>query len=246
MLSLLKNLFSKPPEEPLNLDIFKNPLAEKVSWKPQKRGGSNYKSRKLVTINSQNLRYKPTTVSFVFSYLFLAAPFLFFAFQFLVNNQEQWKIFMEFPVVLSFPIFIIAGAIVLYALYKPIGFNKKIGYYYKSYKKPTSLREVPDSKKWVKLDDVKALQIIKERVKTKNSSFISYELNLVLKDASRVNVIDHSNYQSIMEDAQVIADFIGIPYWNAIYMHLYLPKTLRRQDDDLDTDYDSTPRFRKM
>lgn len=43
----------------------------------------------------------------------------------------------------------------------------------------------------------------------------------------------------------MIADFIGVPYWDAVNMYLYEPKN-PRQESDLNADYDSTPRFREM
>lgn len=245
MLSQLKNLFKKAPEKPFHPEVFNHPLALKVSWEPQKRGGNNFKNVKLVTKDSRTIVYVPTTMAYIFSGLFLLGPLIYFAIFYVTDSKDVIKQFLEFPFVLVIPIFVGAGIFVAYKTLKPHGFSKQLGYHYKSFKKPTSQREVPDSKHWTKLDDVQAIQIIKERVKTKNSSYSSYELNLVLKDASRVNVIDHSKLDQIKEDARVIADFIGIPYWDAINMYLYEPKIARRQTD-LDADYDSTPRFREM
>ena len=127
-----------------------------------------------------------------------------------------------------------------------IVFSKKSGYYYKSFKRPASSREVKPSNKWIKLDDIQALQIIKERIKTKNSSYNSYEINLVLQDTRRITVIDHKNYLHIKADAKQIADFIGVPYWDGVHMSTYEPTNLR-QSVDLDSNYDSTrARFREM
>ena len=245
MLSLFKNLFSKTEEKPFHPGIFRNPLAEKVSWSPQKSGGSNFKNFRLVLKDSRTLIYKPTSFSYVFSAFFLIAPVT-FLFIFSLNGEiNQSDQFLKFPFILIIPIFIGTAVFMAYKILRPQGFNKQLGYHYKSFKKPTSQREVPESNKWTKLDQIEAIQIIKERVRTKNSSYSSYELNLVLKDASRINVIDHSKYKQIQEDARVIADFIGIPYWDAVNMYLYEPKIARRQVD-LDSDYDSTPRFREM
>ena len=80
MLSLFKNLFTKTEEKPFHPGIFRNPLAEKVSWQPQKSGGSNFKNFKLVLNGSRSLIYKPTTVSYFVSSLFLIGPFIYFIF----------------------------------------------------------------------------------------------------------------------------------------------------------------------
>ena len=41
--------------------------------------------------------------------------------------------------------------------------------------------------------DIHALQVILEHIKSDGSSYSSYEINLVLKDGSRVNVMDHGS-----------------------------------------------------
>lgn len=245
MLSLFKNLFSKTEEKPFHPQVFRNPLAEKVSWEPKKGGGSNFKNRKLILKDSRTLVYKPTVFSYIFSGLFIIGPIAFFCVSFIINKNSFGEQFLELPFILMPLLFIGVAGFIAYNTLQPQGFSKQLGYHYKSFKKPTSQREVPDTKKWTKLDDVQAIQIIKERVKTKNSSYTSYELNLVLTDASRVNVVDHSKYDQIKEDARVISDFIGIPYWDAINMYLYEPQMARR-NTNLDSDYDSTPRFREM
>lgn len=66
------------------------------------------------------------------------------------------------------------------------------------------------------LDDICAIQLISEYCSGDDSSYYSYELNLVLKDASRINVIDHGNKTRILEDTQILADFLDVPVWNAI------------------------------
>jgi len=123
--------------------------------------------------------------------------------------------------------------------------KKKTGFYYKSYKIPTSRSNSKERKGWISLDEINALQIIKERVKTKNSSYKSYEINIVLSDGERFNIVDHSSYNTIKEDAKTIADFLGVPYWDATAPYLYQPETLKVStssytEQDLDQPYDST------
>ncbi len=59
-----------------------------------------------------------------------------------------------------------------------------------------------------------ALQLISEYVSGK-SSYYSYELNLVLDDGSRINVVDHGNLAAIREDAGKLALFLAKPLWDA-------------------------------
>jgi hypothetical protein len=68
----------------------------------------------------------------------------------------------------------------------------------------------------IKFADVYALQIIKERVRSKSSSYFSYELNLILKDKERVNLLDHGKYNLVREDADMLASVLGVPLWDAV------------------------------
>ena len=67
----------------------------------------------------------------------------------------------------------------------------------------------------VPLGEIHGIQIIKEYCSTKNGGYYSYELNLVLKDASRVNVLDHGNGARLRRDADELAGFLGgVPVWD--------------------------------
>jgi len=75
-----------------------------------------------------------------------------------------------------------------------------------------------------KLEDVHALQVIAEccsRRQTHSSgrtttvAHFSYELNLVLGNAKRVNVVDHGNLPKLRKDAQALAEFLDKPVWDA-------------------------------
>jgi hypothetical protein len=58
--------------------------------------------------------------------------------------------------------------------------------------------------------------VIAERVSGNKSSYLSYELNLVLSDGRRINVIDHGDKIKILVDAHDLAEFLDIPIWNTI------------------------------
>lgn len=69
---------------------------------------------------------------------------------------------------------------------------------------------------WCKLNDIHALQIIPENISGDSGTkgYCSYELNIVTKDASRINVVDHGAIQSIRDDAQTLAEKLGVPVWD--------------------------------
>ena len=60
------------------------------------------------------------------------------------------------------------------------------------------------------LEDIRALQLIDEVVEGE-STFTSRELNLVLRDQSRRPVIDHGDLDAVVESAQTLAQWLGVP-----------------------------------
>ena len=47
------------------------------------------------------------------------------------------------------------------------------------------------------------------------SSYYSYELNLVLHDGSRINVVDQGNLKRLRSDANAFSQFLDKPVWDA-------------------------------
>jgi hypothetical protein len=96
----------------------------------------------------------------------------------------------------------------------PIVFDKRRGEYWKGRTAPYEAANREGMKHYAKLSGVRALQIIRERCTSKNSSYYSYELNLVLDDGSRLNVVDHGNLERLREDASRLGAFLGKPVWD--------------------------------
>ncbi len=74
------------------------------------------------------------------------------------------------------------------------------------------------------ISNIYALQILKgsvkqmplriKRFKPSHVIYIHYELNLVLKDGSRVNITDNSDYSGIQITATQVAKFLNVPVWD--------------------------------
>jgi hypothetical protein len=59
-----------------------------------------------------------------------------------------------------------------------------------------------------------ALQICSKLITSRRiGGFTGYELNLVLKDGQRLNLMDHGNIHSLAGDGRVLADELGLPLW---------------------------------
>ena len=117
------------------------------------------------------------------------------------------------------PLFVCCSSTAFYVANKPIVFDKGTGYFWKGRRGPRLHAVDHDSKEFVRLDDIHAIQMVSEVCTTNSgkgsSKFYSYENNVVLKYASRINIIDHGNLKHIREDAQALATFIGVPVWDA-------------------------------
>lgn len=217
----IKNAFKS--KEPFDSTVFDHPIAQKTGWGPQAPGGASFKTRNLSKVSSSKLIYKGSISMIFFGGVFMVIPLIIFITIFGKINDiglnDVEYIYLIFPL-----IFMTVGFFIAYNGYRPIVLDKKLGYLYKSYKKPRVDFNVTPGKKWVPLDQVVALQILKERVKGKNSSYTSYEINFIFKDASRHNVIDHGNLNAIENDAVTISNFLNVPIWNKMTGKTTLPK----------------------
>lgn len=230
--------------EPFDTSIFNDPLADKTPWTPQARGGASFKTRSLKKVSSSELHYKGSTGGLLFALIFAIMPLIiiigFFGSGFFeVNGESKF-------VLIFFLIFPVVGFYLLYRHFQPIVLDKRSGYFYKGFKKPVNSLQRTTKKNQIKLKTVAALQIISEYVKTDKSSYTSYELNFVFEDGSRYNVIDHAKYEAVREDAVVISEFLGVPFWDGVSRESYIPKN-KKSMIDTDAPYDSTKRrFRDM
>jgi hypothetical protein len=120
---------------------------------------------------------------------------------------------MLIPLFLSL-IFTALGAYLLYTGTSPIVFEKGRGVFWKGRKGPDEAIDSRDTRNFVRLDHVHAVQLIAEYISGK-SSYYSYELNLVLEDGKRIPVVDYGNLGKIREDARTLALFLGRPLWDA-------------------------------
>ena len=111
-------------------------------------------------------------------------------------------------------VFAAIGGALLYFHAAPIVFDTRRGDFWKGRVAPYEMaRQLP--KDFAKLDRIHALQIVSEHCRSDNSSYYSHELNLVLEDGSRLNVVDHGNGGLLRADALALGEFLSKPVWDA-------------------------------
>ena len=183
-------------------------LKSRVNTFPLNTGGSNFKTHKLVLHSISKVSYRPTIGVILFSLCFLVIGIGALCVT-MFNNFESC---IPFWVALGFGlIFSLAGSFLFYSMCRPRVFDKTSNNYYKGF----SQKNISDLKNSARLNEIEALQIIGETIHDNDGSYDSFELNLVLNDASRINVVDHGNLKAIIKDAEYLSEFLDVPIWHA-------------------------------
>ncbi len=196
----------KEPYFPLmQIEEMKDPVI--VDWTPANGGGKNFKSNELIKLDSQIVVFKATSNAYFFAGIFMVTgifPIFYGLINFEIVNLVLGLIFFS----------------VGYFMYDEFSntpiFNKNSGLY--------RLKKIPLLKKLMKkigfsvrLKDIKSIQLLSEYVRGDKSRYHSYEINLILKDGHRINVVDHGDRQSSETDAQALAYFLDVPFLNGLH-----------------------------
>lgn len=117
--------------------------------------------------------------------------------------------------------FFLAGPLMYFLAAKPRVFDKHVGCYWKGHRRPRLTSAGEASADAPRLNAIHAVQLIGKTIKHTGGyglgrRYRNYELNLVLTNSRRINVIDHGNSRMILRDAKILADFLGVPLWNAL------------------------------
>jgi hypothetical protein len=204
---------SREPFEPSSMN---DPVAMQTKWTPCKRGGANFCTHKLVQDGPNRLHFRPTVGAVLFGLVFFGVGstliVVFVASLFTSQGPVGDKVTSLLIVSLVGGLFAGVGANQLWSGTVPIVFDLKRRLFWKGWDEPRAPRGEP-TKTSAPLDRVHALQIISEYCSGKNS-FWSYEVNLVLDDGSRINVIDHGNLSRVRTDARNLATALQIPLWD--------------------------------
>jgi hypothetical protein len=210
------------------LESFRDSLAKGISWGPKVKGGSKLRTRTMIKSGYSLIRFVPAFGPLVISVLLCVGGLWVMSFitpnisitQYLFNFvgiiqliyfKVQHNPAMLGVLLFAF-VFLMMGFISLYLLFKPIRFDRDKRLFVAGY--------AFSKTKTISFDDIKAVQIISEHClktnhnSTHKTSYLSYELNLVLKDKSRVNVVDHSDVDEIKRGADAISKMMLVPVWD--------------------------------
>ena len=202
---VLKKIFSlfQDNREILDLSAFGNEIAFKTSWEPLVGGGTNFcthRAQKNASLMGDVIVFKTTIQAYLFAISFMALGAMFAIAS--AAGEFDDKIGLMGLGVLAF------GCWYLWSLrQKESRFDR-----YSS--------ELTQGKKSFDLRNAEAIQLIREYVRGDESSYYSYELNLICSDGSRMNVVDHGALRKLREDSALLAEYLSIPVWDAIDFRL--------------------------
>jgi len=207
---LHEELASTPPPKDFNDDF-----AKQIDWTPLEDKSSSYKTHHLHQVSDSRIEYKASiSMKFNSSISVLTG----FALTFISSSSEQPKFFLIVGILT-----ICAGLYWFLFGAKPMAFDKAEGVFLKGREQIKKFNDNRMKAKPVKLDQIHAIQLISEYITGQsgfNNSddvrFHSYEINLVLINGERVNVIDHGDGFQVLSDAEKLSSFLEVPVWNGI------------------------------
>ncbi|MFB3118125.1 MAG: hypothetical protein ACE1ZP_05110 [Myxococcota bacterium] len=97
----------------------------------------------------------------------------------------------------------------------PRVFDRSLALFWRGRSEPTLMNVGPPIASSAPLSSIHALQLLSEFVSGSKNSYYSYELNLVLNDGRRINVVDHGNLKRLRGDAKTLSQFLDKPVWDA-------------------------------
>ena len=203
--------------EPTDPTQFDDPVAERTEWTPAVRGGTNLGTHCLKNVTMQKLVFSATLGARAFTGLFMAIGLLVAvggaAAQISDGSHDPTELI---PVVLFGGIFFAAGLFAQRHMCTPRTFDQRLGSFWKGRRMPPEVGSKQVTDQHVPLSEIHAVQLLKEYCSSDNGGYYSFELNLILKDASRINVVDHGKIQRLRRDADEVAAFLGgVPVWDA-------------------------------
>jgi len=195
-----------------------DPVAMQTDWTPAKGGGANFRTHKLVSVSYDRLEFRASTGAKLFYLLFLLVGMgVLIGFSFFKLSSGGFSLDTETLMPLLFSlVFLCVGGWLLYFGTAPIVFDMRKGYFWKGRKAPDEVYNRQTLKYFAKFEQIHALQLISEYCRGNKSSYYSYELNIILKNGKRINVVDHGNQNKLRDDAAILSAFLGKPVWDAI------------------------------
>lgn len=214
----------RSPKLVFDPSVFGDPLATEISWSPLAGGGTDSRTYEGVLVNPHRYEFRPSkkmiTGGVIVTVLVVISnvAWILFARNLHPKTPFPWLLQLSWYLFWYLPLPLFSAWLVWYIwrdLRKSIVFDRNEGWYWKGRTSPSEQATPRVRKDACRLAEIHALQILSEVVRhTKQGSFTSWELNLVLADGTRLDVVDHGSESDLVADARTLATFLSVPLWN--------------------------------
>jgi hypothetical protein len=222
-LDQIKNAVEKlaQPREAFDPSRFDDPVATETKWSPAKGGGTNVGTHALRTVSNQRVEFKVRILALLFPGVFMLAGLGVMVGVTSAGISKGEYGLIAFGAIFGL-VFFLVGFFIMRSWTTPRVFDKRNGLYWRGRREPVPGMRDGGAKEQCKLEDIHAIQLIREYCRGSSSSsggrsksYYSYELNLVLQDGARINVVDHGKHNLIRDDARQLGEFLDVPVWDA-------------------------------
>jgi len=198
---------------------FDDPVAQNTGWTQLAMGsGSSYRSQKLASAHNQ-IRVVKTARALILPVGFgLAGIALILAalndyLQLAPTGTEPLST-SQFLSLLLIGAFLLLPAAVFLRPKNKLTFDKSSGNCWRGRKPASGSFEDSDQ---FRLQRIKGLQMLAKRVSGSHGdrTYSSYELNLILDNHDRINVMDHGDVDALRADAEKLSEFLDVPLFDA-------------------------------
>lgn len=212
---------AKKREMEASIAQFDNPIAKNTAWHPIRRGGASFQTQYLKALADNQLKVVKTKGGMLFNLIFVVtgAGAIIGSTLYFIGVIGDGSEPLSFGGLLLFYLF--GGLFLLPGFLtrgKQLTFDKSQNYAWRGKKSPRDVMDV-ETDDFIPLNRIIGLQILKERVSSSSSngrsrSYYSYELNLILDDHERMNVMDHGKLQKIREDGEKLSEYLDVPLFD--------------------------------
>jgi len=202
---------------------FDDPIAKRADWHHLNKGsGSSSQDKKLTSVSGDRLRVVNTLGGMTIPLLgaFGGIALIWIAidsyFQIISSGGEPISA-KAFAFLLGVGILIMGPAFLVLRPRNTLTFDKSAGYFWRGRKKPSG---DPENGDLFGLERIEGLQIpprkhVQFRNNNQDRSFYSYELNLIMDDNERINLMDHGDLVDIRTDAKKLSQYLNVPLFDA-------------------------------
>lgn len=187
--------------------------AKAIDWTPVNAVKATFNTHKL--IENHRLEYHPTKKFIIFSGLFIVVGII-FTYNLYINFPDSVQKFDYENLIILVPIlFIIAGSIFMFFGGMPIRFDKEKMVFYKGWGANKNINHVY-------IDNIIAIQLLSTtQLRSDGESngsmyYENFEINLVLNNFTRKNVISLADRKTAIKDAKTISNYLNVKFWSAV------------------------------